>query len=50
MGPWLGLLNAYATIILHVFILKKIMQLKGLDSVLVCAYFVPLYKDVYAIK
>ena len=30
MGPWLGLLNAYATAILDIFNSKKIMRLEGL--------------------
>ena len=29
MEPWLDLLNVYATAILHIFNLQKIMRLKG---------------------
>ena len=32
MGPWLSLLNVYATAILHIFISLKIMRLEGLKE------------------
>ena len=31
MAPWLGLLNVYVTVILHISIRKKIMRLEGLN-------------------
>ena len=31
MGPWPGLLNVYATAILHILNSQKIMRLEGLN-------------------